>query len=101
MYGNFFLIGARVYCAKLNLYLEKSIPHWCSYSSKQQYLSASIAGILGVVKYFVVLNCEIFFIFFFIQKCIFEEKFFVICTINGNILPVPYSLWHFRAESVL
>lgn len=78
--------------------MKKSIPHWCSYSSEQKYLSASVAGILwcGEVL-FVVLNCKIIL---FIQKCIFEEHLIII-TINGDVLPVPYSLWQFRAESVL
>lgn len=30
--------------------LKRGIPHWCSYSSKQQYLSASIAGFLWCDK---------------------------------------------------
>lgn len=29
---------------------KRGIPHWCSYSSKQQYLSASIAGFLWCDK---------------------------------------------------
>lgn len=50
--------------------LKKSIPHWCSYSSDQQYLSASMAGSpqWGEVL-FVVLNCDIILI----QKCIFKR----------------------------
>lgn len=52
----FFLVGVRVCFANWNLCLKKKnkkkqgIPHWCSYSSKKQYLSASIAGFLWCDK---------------------------------------------------
>lgn len=93
--GNFFLIGDESILCKIESVFEKQcIPHWCSYSSEQQYLSASIAGILWCGKVlFVVLNCKIIL---FIQKCIFEQY-----SINSDIFPVPYFLWRFRAESVL
>lgn len=45
------------------------IPHWCSYSSDQHYLSASIAGIALCGIVFSVELQENF------QKCIFEEHF--------------------------
>ena len=48
-----FLIGDESILCEIESVFEKkkSIPHWCSYSSEQQYLSASIAGILwcGIV----------------------------------------------------
>ncbi len=35
------------------------------------------------------------------SKMYFWRTLLIIITINGDILPVPYSLWQFRAESVL
>ena len=104
-----FLIGPKSILCEIKFVFEKnkkkktkkknSIPHWCSYSSEQQYLSASMAGILWCGKVlFVVLNCKITF---FYSKMHFWIKLIIIITINGNILPVPYSRWHFIAKSVL
>lgn len=67
-----FLIGPKSILCKTESVFEKekrkkknSIPHWCSYSSEQQYLSASMAGILWCGKVlFVVLNCKITFFLF-------------------------------------
>lgn len=56
----FFLVGVRVGFANWNPCLKtknpkkQGIPHWCSYSSKKQYLSASIAGFLWCDKSIVL-----------------------------------------------
>lgn len=70
------------------LFVFLCIPHWCSYSSDQLYLSASIAGIFSCGIVFLVLNCKKMFKNAFLRNAFDHDKF-----------PVTCSLW--RAESVL
>lgn len=58
-----------MFCFAFFVFVFLCIPHWCSYSSDQLYLSASIAGTFSCGIVFSVELQEN------VQKCIFEERF--------------------------